>query len=254
MTATPLILPSRLQRRVEAAAGDLLSGPGLPAVDFRNPPGAPALAAPDSVSWRVFKNPVALFIGGVAAVILELAEARVRAGVWDHTRFRTDPVTRLRRTGLAAMVTVYAPRQTAEAMIAGVGRMHGRVAGVADDGRPYRADDPELLDWVQATASFGFVQAYHRFATPLSQAERDASYAEAAPAARLYGAMNSPVSEAEWRAQLAAMLPRLTPSPIIHEFLDIMRRAPALPGLARPLLQPLLIRAAVELIPAEVRE
>ena len=52
-------------------------------------------------------------------MILELAEPRVRSGVWDHTSFRTDPVTRLRRTGLAAMVTVYAPRETAEAMIAG---------------------------------------------------------------------------------------------------------------------------------------
>ena len=33
-----------------------------------------------------------------------------------------------------------------------------------------------------------------------------------------------------------------------------MRRAPALPGLARPLLQPLLIRAAVDLVPTEARE
>ena len=46
----------------------------------------------DSVAWRVFRNPVALFVGGVTAVILELAEPRVRSGVWDHTTFRTDPL------------------------------------------------------------------------------------------------------------------------------------------------------------------
>jgi uncharacterized protein (DUF2236 family) len=33
--------------------------------------------SPDSVSRCVFKNPLPLFIGGVAAVILELAEPRV---------------------------------------------------------------------------------------------------------------------------------------------------------------------------------
>ncbi|HYE43013.1 MAG TPA: oxygenase MpaB family protein, partial [Caulobacteraceae bacterium] len=62
------------------------------AIDFASPPGEPAMAAPDSVSWQVFKNPLTLFVGGVAAVILELAEPRVRAGVWDHSSFRRDPL------------------------------------------------------------------------------------------------------------------------------------------------------------------
>lgn len=157
MTST-LKLPGSLHARVEAMAGSLMQADGM-AVDFAAPPGAAALAAPDSVSWRIFKNPVGLFIGGVAAVLLELAEPRVRSGVWDHTSFRTDPVTRLKRTGLAAMITVYAARETAEAMIAGVNRRHARVTGTADDGAAYAADDPELLDWVQATASYGFRRA-----------------------------------------------------------------------------------------------
>jgi hypothetical protein len=55
--------------------------------------------SPDSISWRVFKNPLSLFIGGAAAVIMELAEPRVRTGVWEHTAFRVDPIRRLRRTG-----------------------------------------------------------------------------------------------------------------------------------------------------------
>src|SRR5690242_5991550 len=123
-------------------------------VDFTQPAGEPALIAADSVSWIVFKNPVATFIGGITAVILELAEPRVRAGVWDHTTFRTDPRTRLRRTGLAAMVSVYGSKSVAETMIAGVTRAHGRVSGVAANGEAYHANQQELLDWVQATASF----------------------------------------------------------------------------------------------------
>jgi uncharacterized protein (DUF2236 family) len=155
---------------------------GGPRVDFRRPPGELALVAPDSVSWRVFKNPVSLFIGGVSAVILELAEPRVRTGVWEHSSFRADPLSRLKRTGLAAMVTVYGARSTAEAMIAGVRRMHDRVAGDTPAGTAYSASDVDLLDWVQATASFGFLEAYHAYARPLSAADRDRFYAEAAPA------------------------------------------------------------------------
>ncbi len=248
---TALVLPAPLQRRVETVAGQFLRPEGLPAVDFAEPRGEPALVPADSISWRVFKNPIGLFIGGVAAVILELAEARVRAGVWDHTSFRTDPVPRLQRTGLAAMVTVYAARSQAEAMIAGVNRRHARVTGRADDGRPYAADDTDLLDWVQATAGYGFGEAWHRFVRPLSPQDRDRAWAEAAPAARLYGATGAPTSQAEWQAQLEAMIPRLTPSPVVFEFLDIMRRAPALPRLGRP-LQHLLIRAAVDLTPPPV--
>jgi hypothetical protein len=93
------------------------------------------------VSWRVFKNPLSLFIGGVTAVIMELAEPRVRTGIWEHTTFRVDPIRRLRRTGLAAMVTVYGARSTAEPMIARIRPMHEMVAGTTrvvfgGDGRP----------------------------------------------------------------------------------------------------------------------
>jgi uncharacterized protein (DUF2236 family) len=54
----------------------------------------------------MFKNPVAGFFGGVTAVLLEFDEPPVRDGVWQHSSFRADPLNRLRRTGLAAMVTV----------------------------------------------------------------------------------------------------------------------------------------------------
>jgi len=240
---------SLLSRAIE----DLTQTPGGPRVDFTAPAGEPALAAPDSVSWRVFKNPVALFVGGVTAVILELAEPRVRSGVWEHSTFRTDPLGRLKRTGLAAMVTGYGARSVAEAMIAGVGRQHARVSGRTPDGQAYRADDVELLNWVQATASFGFLEAYSAFASPLSDAEKDQFYAEAAPAAALYGATGAPTSRAAWERQLAAMLPRLEASDIVAEFLALMRETKIAPGPVSLLQRP-LIRAAVGLVPAEVRQ
>jgi uncharacterized protein (DUF2236 family) len=45
-------------------------------VDYTAPAGEPAFTSPDSVSWQVFKNPVALAIGGICAVLLEFADAR----------------------------------------------------------------------------------------------------------------------------------------------------------------------------------
>jgi uncharacterized protein (DUF2236 family) len=250
---SPLPLPLPVQRRIDTAARELLQPKGGPSVDFAEPQGEAALVAPDSVSWRIFKNPVSLFIGGVAAVILELAEPSVRTGVWEHSSFRTDPVRRLRRTGLAAMVTVYGARSTAEAMIAGVVRLHDKVSGETPAGEAYRANDVALLTWVQATAGFGFAEAYNGYVRPLGREERDRLYAEGAPAARLYGALDAPTSDAELHALFESMRGRLEPSPIIFEFLDIMRHAPAFPTPLRP-MQRMLVRAAVEMTSAWVRQ
>lgn len=249
MNITDTPAPGQVGKIIKAYAGPQ----GLPAIDFTQPAGEPALTSPDSVSWQVFKNPVSLFIGGTTAVLLELAEPRVRSGVWEHTSFRTDPLPRMARTGLAAMVTVYGARSVAERMIAGVGRMHAQVSGLTPAGQAYQADDQELLDWVQATASFGFLQAYHSFVRPLSQADRDRFYTEAAPAARLYGALGAPQSEAILAQQLQAMRPKMEQSQIVFDFLDIMRRAPAAPGPLRP-LQHLLIGASVEILPPWARD
>jgi uncharacterized protein (DUF2236 family) len=246
-----LRLPKALRAWIESAAHELMSPDGL-AVDFAAPAGEPALAPPDSVSWRIFKNPVALFVGGVAAVILELAEPRVRAGVWGHSSFRSDPVDRLQRTGLAAMVTVYGARSVARGMIAGVRRAHDRVQGTTDGGLAYRANDPALLDWVQATAAFGFLEAYAAYVAPVAAADRDAFFAEGEPAALLYGATGAPRSQADLDAMFATVRPRLQASPVVLDFLAIMRAAPVLPGVLRG-AQGLFVRAAVEIAPPWLR-
>jgi uncharacterized protein (DUF2236 family) len=231
---------------------DLLRPPPGMAFDFSQPAGELALAPADGVAWRLFANPVSVFIGGVTAVLLELAEPSVRSGVWDHSSFQRDPALRLRRTGFAAMMTVYGPRTATEALIARVVRVHGQVAGTTPDGVAYTANDPRLLDWVQATATFGFAEAYHAYVRPLSASEQDAAFLESQPAARLYGATGAPSSRAGWNALLAATAPGLEGSRILADFMRIMGEAPILPAPMRP-LQRLLVRAAVSLTPEPVR-
>ncbi len=245
--------PAFLRRRLETLLRDRLTPPGLRADDFDAPPLEPALSAADSVSWQVFKNPVSVFVGGVAAVILELAEPRVRSGVWEHTTFRTQPLARMQRTAWAAMMTVYGPRSRAAAMIEAVNRRHAAITGHTPDGTAYRASDDALLAWVQSTASFGFLEAFERHVRALTPAERDAFYAEGRPAARLYGVAVPPACEADVVALFEQMRPRLESSPIVLEFLDIMLRLPALPWIARP-VQRWLVKAAIDCLPAWTRE
>jgi uncharacterized protein (DUF2236 family) len=243
-----------MRRNLDRLLRDTIAPPpGMPAVDFSAPPGAPALFHQDSVTWRVMKNPVVLMVGGIAGVILELAEPRVRTGVWEHTTFRRDPAGRIRRTGYAAMVTIYAAADTARAMAAGISRRHARIAGQTPDGVPYRADDDDLLTWVHATAAFGFLQAYHRFAHPLTGAECDQFYTEGAVAANLFGVRAPPRAASEIEALFGAMRPNLQRSEIMFEFLSLLKQAPLLPMLARP-FQGAAIRAAVEIVPDWARE
>ena len=237
---TPIVLPWPLQSSLEAATRVLFEPGDRPSLDFSQPVGEAALVSPNSVSWRVFKNPLSLF------------EPRVRTGVWEHTNFRADPIRRLRRTGFAAMVTIYGARSTAEAMIARVRRMHDLVAGTTPSGEAYCANDPELLNWVQGTAAYGFLQAYHAYVQPLSLSERDRYYAEGISAAALYGATSAPTSEANLERLLHATTGRLERSDIVFEFLAIMRSAPILPLPLRP-VQHLLVRAAVHLTPCWLR-
>lgn len=251
---TPRNILDMLRSRLEKLFQDQLRGGGDgPSLDFTQPAGEPALSPSDSVSWIVFGNPVSLFIGGITAVLLELAEPKIRSGVWDHTTFRTDPLKRMRRTGLAAMVTVYGAHSVAKRMIAGVRSMHDRVQGITPDGTPYEANDPDLLRWVHATAAFGFLAAYHTYVRPVSPSDRDRFYAEGAPVSRLYGAESAPASEEELNTLFTTMHPRLEQSAIVFEFLDIIRSLPLLPPPLRP-MNHLFVRAAIQLLPPPIRE
>lgn len=245
-----ITLPSPLQRRLETAAAEFFHADGE-RLDFSRPAGEPALVGPDSTAWKIFKNPVTLMIGGIAAVILELAEPRVRAGVWEHTSFRRQPRQRLQRTGLAAMMTVYGPRSMAEKMIARVSAMHARISGVTPEGLPYRADAPELLDWVQATASYGFLEAWAAWVEPIPPQERDRYYADGMASARLYGATGAPASQAALDGLFDRMTGSLGPSTVLDDFLGLMCTVPLLPPVLAP-MQSWMVTAATELVPANI--
>jgi len=125
---------------------------------------------------------------------MEFADARIRSGVWDHSTYKADPIGRSKRTGIAAMVGCYGPESAARRVIQGVTNMHARVQGETPKGEAYRALDPELLDWVAATAGYGFLIAYDRFVAPVSDADKARFFREGAT-----------VAPPLWRADLPAI-------------------------------------------------
>src|SRR5277367_3281705 len=88
---------------------------------------ADALFGPKSVVWRVHGDVTTMMVGGVAALLLQMLHPAVLAGVWDHSNFREDMLGRLRRTARFISITSYASRQEAEAAIANVRAIHGRI-------------------------------------------------------------------------------------------------------------------------------
>lgn len=223
-------------------------------MNFLEPAGDPGVLGPDSVAWRVHANPVSIGLGAVAAVILELAEPRVRAGVWDHSTFKMDPIGRRERTLGAAMAVTYGPTALAQKTFDRVTALHGRVQGTDHLGRPYAAMDQPLLLWVHVTAHWGFLQAYVRYVNPrLSAADQDRYYREVTAIGRGYGiALDMPASVAEIDDYLATMRPTLYVNDTVQEFLQIA--ADAGRNGAERALRRRALQGAIALLPEQFRQ
>ncbi|MBS0384347.1 MAG: DUF2236 domain-containing protein, partial [Proteobacteria bacterium] len=77
---------------------------------------------------------------------------------------------------------------------------------------------------------------------------RNQFYEEGAVAARLFGVRTPPRDVAAVETLFNAMRPSLERSNIMSEFLSLLKQAPLLPKLVRP-LQRVAIRAAIEIMP-----
>ena len=141
---------------------------------------------PGSMMWKVNRESV-LLLGGRAALLMQLAHPLVAAGVADHSDFRADPVTRLKRTLEATLAIVFGDVQTAHASIERINAVHATVKGVSPDGVPYSALDPRLLLWVHATLTDAAVRVYEAAFGPLDPDEIDSYYGETKVIAELFG-------------------------------------------------------------------
>src|SRR3954447_16634607 len=139
--------------------------------------GDAGLFGPDSLTWRVNSQGVLLF-GGGTALILQVAHPLVAAGVSQHSGYREDPWGRLYRTLDVTTRIVFGDARASRAAARELRAVHARVRGVADDGTPYDARDPDLLLWVWATLVDTSILVYTRYVRPLSAGDLDRYCAE----------------------------------------------------------------------------
>jgi uncharacterized protein (DUF2236 family) len=150
--------------------------------------------APESVIRTLGNSPVTPFLGGGAAVLLQVAHPLVAAGVAEHSDFRRDLWSRLMRTLRALYLITYGSKAEADAIGEAVRSAHARVRGETTArlgafpaGTPYSAADPELMLWVHATLVDVSLSSYQRYERTLSAEEQEAYYGEMAAVAQIFG-------------------------------------------------------------------
>jgi uncharacterized protein (DUF2236 family) len=91
-----------------------------------------------------------LAVGGLRAIVLQVAHPAVGHGVADHSAFAIDPVARLHATLSFVYVVADGDDRLVREAARAVGRAHRPVVS-ARPGVSYDARDPDLQRWVAAT-------------------------------------------------------------------------------------------------------
>ena len=248
MPPTPLSerLRLKLVERVRGVFNDVESGQQpVPTSDE-------ALFPKDSPIRMVHADIVAMMVGGVRGLLLQMLHPHALQGVLDHSNFRTDMHGRLRRTARFIAVTTFGHREDAMAAVDRVNRIHAKVGGTLPDGTAYSATDPRTLAWVHVAEATSFLAAYLRHVRPdMPGSEQDEYYRQFAVIARALGADPVPIDRREAEGIFRDLRADLTVSPAAREIAQLVltQKPPGSP----PAVQALLGAEAVALLPPFAR-
>ena len=159
---------------------------------------------PGSAAWAVHGG-MATMVAGIRALLVQAMHPGALAGVHDWSRYEEDSLGRLTGTIRWLVTVTFGDRATADRASARVRGLHRRVQGEYVDARgirrPYRASDPELLEWVHVTFTESFLACHELWEGPIPRGP-DAYVREWAVAGELLGLTDAPRSAAELRARL----------------------------------------------------
>jgi uncharacterized protein (DUF2236 family) len=186
-----------------------------------------------------------LIAGGARAILLQVADPAVAAGVARHSDFAHRPVERLRNTLTFAYAVVLGSRDDAKRVASLVNRAHVPVA---------RADDAELQLWVAATLYDTAVRVHDRVFDRVSDEVADELYHSYAA---LGTSLRMPASQ--WPADRAAFLDYWDARVAALEVTDDARHIAH--DLFAPVTAPAWLRAGlplarlltIDLLPASIR-
>lgn len=213
----------------------------------------PRWFTPSDPIWRVHDD-ASMFVGGIAALLVQMLHPGAMAGVGDFSGYKQDPWGRLQRTADYIAMTTFGTIEDAERSIAMVKRIHDRVRGKDALGNPYWGSDPELLLFVHNAEIDSFFRAYQVYGPrPLTSAEADTYVAQAALSARLLGVEDPPETVRGLHAQLRTFRADLVVTDSAREAANFVLHNPPVEGVAR-VGYSMLTAAAVALLPGFARE
>lgn len=213
-----------------------------------------ALFPRGSVIRRVHADVTSMMVGGIAALLTQMLHPKALGGVWDHSDVAEDQLGRLRRTARFIAVTSFGHRDSAQAAIDRVRKIHEQVRGTLPDGTEYRATDPWLLAWVHVAGAINFLDGWRRYAEPrMTRADQDDYFAQSGEVARMLDADPVPRTRDEAEKLIAQFRNELRSDDRSRAFRDLVLRTPA-PSIAEAPVRSLLMSAAVDLMPDFARE
>jgi uncharacterized protein (DUF2236 family) len=239
--------------RVAASVRHRIAGPDFAAAHQRiwHTPGARWFTEKDPI-WQVHAD-VAMFVGGIRALLLQSLHPVAMAAVSGHSGFRGDPWGRLHRTSHFLATTTYGTIDDAERSIARVNGIHRRVRGRTPEGKAYRADDPDLLAWIHLAEVDSFLASHQAFGEDaLDDADADAYVAQTGLVATKLGVLDPPRSVRQLADQLAGYRPLLRSTAPAREAADLLLHDPPIAGLERAGYT-FLAAGAVSLLPMWAR-
>jgi uncharacterized protein (DUF2236 family) len=195
--------------------------------DFKFPKGDRGLFGPDSITWKVHANFTAMMVGGLSSLIVQSLHPRALSAVWDHSDFRNKLKDRLGRTAYFVAATTYGSHDMALNAIDRVNTIHANIHGTDLQGKPYVANEPELIRWVHLVEVASFLAAYQHLAKrPLSAQACDQYISEMTQVGHRLGAANLPVNYAQTQAELQGFAHALSFDARAQEILQVIQAYP----------------------------
>jgi uncharacterized protein (DUF2236 family) len=146
------------------------------------------LFGPDSVTWRIMKEPV-IWVAGFRALYLQALHPRVMRGTWQNTSFAKpgEAWGRFVRTTEFVGVRTYGSMAQVDRAARRVRKLHASLTGTDADGTRFRLSEPELLLWVHCGEVASYVDIARRSGLGLSGMDLDAFVGEQRRSAAVVG-------------------------------------------------------------------
>ncbi|MBM2622259.1 DUF2236 domain-containing protein [Actinoplanes sp. LDG1-06] len=169
------------------------------------------LFGPDSVTWKLHREPI-LLLGGLRSLYLQALHPRAVAGVAQNSGYRSDPWGRLNRTSDFVGTVIFGTTEEVERAASRLRRIHAAMTATDPrTGERFRIDEPDLLRWVHVAEVESFLTTATRAGVKLTPEEIDRYYDEQRRSAELVGLdpASVPGTAAEVDAYYEAMRPEL---------------------------------------------